>query len=330
MIPENKQEAVVRALRQAFGVDQFDEIQPLSGGLTSALVFRIVVREKPYVLRLIMRTDAMNDPTRQFACMELAARADIAPRVWYTSIEDRISITDFVRTKPWPDNPAPSIAGTIRRVHSLPPFPRVMNYFEKMDAFVRRFQEREILPEKTTEDFFCLYGEIARVYPWNDAEQVASHNDLKPENLLFDGERLWLVDWEAAFLNDRYSDLAVPANFFVKNEADEEAYLRAYFGEPPGEYRSARFFLMQQAAHIFYVTIFMLLVAAAGKPIDPNLSAPDFREFHDRLMSGQASLATDEGKLQYAKVHFNRALRNMRSQRFAESLARVADHHSGA
>lgn len=35
---------------------------------------------------------------------------------------------------------------------------------------------------------------------------------MKPENILFDGVRSRLVDWEAASLNDRYTDLAVVAN----------------------------------------------------------------------------------------------------------------------
>ena len=42
------------------------------------------------------------------------------------------------------------------------------------------------------------------------------HNDpFKPDNMLFEGNRLWLVDWEAAFQNDRYADLAVVANMIV-------------------------------------------------------------------------------------------------------------------
>ena len=61
---------------------------------------------------------------------------------------------------------------------------------------------------------------------------VSSHNDLKPQNIRFDGKHIWLVDWESAFLNDRYADLAVVANFFVKDEAHEEEYLTTYFGEP--------------------------------------------------------------------------------------------------
>ena len=60
---------------------------------------------------------------------------------------------------------------------------------------------------------------------------VPSHDDLKPENILFDGHRVWLVDWEAAFLNDRYFDLAIVANFVVTNDAEERAYLQEYFGQ---------------------------------------------------------------------------------------------------
>ncbi|HEX4003416.1 MAG TPA: phosphotransferase [Candidatus Acidoferrales bacterium] len=329
MIPENKREIVGRALREAFGVDTFEEIRALGGGLSTALVFRIVVRAKPYLLRLIMLTDAMNDPTRQFACMKMAAEAGIAPRVWYASIEDRISITDFVDVKSWPEKRAPLIAATIRKVHSLPAFPKVVNYLDALDGFIRRFQERQLLPETTTEEIFRLYSEVARVYPRNDPDGVSSHNDLKPENILFDGERVWLVDWEAAFLNDRYLDLAVVANFLVRGKADEEAYLRAYFGEAPDQYRRARFFLMQQAAHLSYGTVFLLLVSRAGKTIDPNLDAPDFDEFHDRLLSGAATLADDEAKQQYAKVHLNRALREMQSPRFRAAVALVAARHAG-
>lgn len=324
MIPETKQAAVARALRQAFGADEFEDIRALSGGLSTALVFRIVVRGQPYLLRLIMLTDAMHDPTRQFACMNIAAEAGIAPRVWYASIEDRVSVTDFVDAKPRPENPTPLIADAIRKVHSLPAFPKLMNYFDTLDGFIRRFQERKILPAYLAEEIFRLYGEAARIYPRNDPDHVSSHNDLKPENILFDGERVWLVDWEAAFLNDRYADLVVPANFFVRDEGEEEAYLQAYFGEPPGDYRRARFFLVQQAAHLYYGTVFLLLVARAGKPIDPTLDAPDFDDFHDRLLSGAATLADDEARVQYAKVHLNRALQEMRLPRFADSVARVA------
>src|ERR1043166_1308825 len=101
MIPEDKMAAVSRGLLEAFGVTTFDDIQKLTKGHTSALVFRIVVRGRPYLLRIIMRNDSIG-PARHFGCMKLAGAGGLAPRVWYTSVEDRLSITDFIEAAPFP------------------------------------------------------------------------------------------------------------------------------------------------------------------------------------------------------------------------------------
>lgn len=82
MIPQEKSAAVTRGLREAFGVTEFEDIHKMTKGHTSALVFRIVVEGRPYLLRIIMRTNSILGPTRQFTCMKAAAEAGLAPRVW--------------------------------------------------------------------------------------------------------------------------------------------------------------------------------------------------------------------------------------------------------
>ena len=47
MIPEAKQPAVTRALHAAFGVNEYEDIRLLTGGLSTALVFKIAVRKIP-------------------------------------------------------------------------------------------------------------------------------------------------------------------------------------------------------------------------------------------------------------------------------------------
>jgi len=170
---------------------------------------------------------------------------------------------------------------------------------------------------------------VAKVYPRNEAELVSSHNDLKPENVLFDGERVWLVDWEASFLNDRYADLSVVANFMVTREAEEEAYLRSYFGKAAGDYRLARFYLMRQVLHMFYAMVFVL-IGSSGKPIEANAKAPEFRGFHDAIWAGGVSLASPERKLEYGRVHRNQALQNMRTIRVQDALRIVSDRMASA
>jgi len=330
MIPEEKQPAVERALQAAFGVNEYEAIHLLTGGLSSALAFKIVVKNDPYLLK-ILRKELISDPTHEFACQQTAAEAGIAPRIWYASVEDRLLISDFVDTKPFPDDMARLIAPTLRRLHSLPDFPRPVmgSYFEAANGFVRRFQAAKILPESATAELFRRYAELVMVYPRNDSELVASHNDLKPQNIRFDGKHIWLVDWESAFLNDRYVDLAIAANFFVKDEAQEEDYLRAYFGEPGGEYRRARFFLVRQILSMFYAALLLLEASRSGLSINADMTTPDFKEFHQDLIADKVDMANAEAKLLYGMIHLREARRAMRTRRFEEAVARVGDIHAG-
>jgi hypothetical protein len=336
MIPEAKSpapvpalmaQAVTRALQAAFGVKEYEDIRLLNGGLSTALVFKLVVGKNPYLLK-ILRTEAISDPKNEFACMQTAAEAGIAPRIWYASVEDRLLISDFVEAKPYPDDPVPLIASTLRKLHSLPHFPKVVNYFEAIDGFIRRFQAAKILPESATGELFRRYADVQKVYPRHAADLVASHNDLKPQNIRFDGNRIWLVDWESAFLNDEYIDLAIVANFFVKDEAHEESYLRAYFGEPAGEFRRARFYLVRQAVSMFYATLLLLEASRSGLPIDADRPTPDFREYHQDLIADKVDMLTAEAKAQYGMIHLREALRAMRTGRFEEAVARVGEFHA--
>jgi hypothetical protein len=320
-IPAPKHAAIARALQAAFDTCEIEDIQAQPGRLTAMLVLRVVVRGTPYLLRLIPE-QSLGTPEREFACMRLASQAGIAPCIRYASVEDRLLITDFVDVRPYPADPAPEIARVIRRVHALPGFPRTIKYFDVIDGFIRRFLAAKLLPESATDELFRLYARVAHVYPRED-DLVASHNDLKPQNILFDGARFWLVDWEAAFLSDRFTDLAVAANFFVFDDQEEAAYLEAYFGEPATPIQRARFFLMRQAVSVFYGTCFMPLGARTVKPAEVDEALPDWQSFHRGLTLNQIDVGDDRVKIQYARLHFNRALENMRSPRFEESLALV-------
>src|SRR5262249_6199080 len=62
---------------------------------------------------------------------------------------------------------------------------------------------------------------------------VFGHNDLLPANLIDDGTRLWLVDWEYAGFNSPLFDLANLASNCELQEADERWLLESYFAAPP-------------------------------------------------------------------------------------------------
>jgi hypothetical protein len=152
MIPKEKQQAVTRGLREAFGVTELEDISPMTGGHTSSLVFRIIVGGTPYLLKIITRTE---DPTRHYTCMKAAADAGVAPRVWYTDVEEKISITDFVEAERLPVSEAlVRLPALLRTLHTLPPFARapfntsctfLINKGSALDGFLEQVQAANIL-----------------------------------------------------------------------------------------------------------------------------------------------------------------------------------------
>jgi hypothetical protein len=340
MIPQEKSAAVTRALREAFGVTAFEDIRMMTRGLTSSLVFRIVVRGSPFLLKIITRPYTLDTLTCMFACLKAAAEAGLAPRVWHTSIEDQISITDFVEAVPFPIADALArMPAALRTLHALAPFPGRANQLNTscmflinkgpvLDRFIQRVQAANILPQRESAELFAWHAQVAAVYPRHDADMVSSHNDLfRPDNILFDGQRVWLVDWEAAFLNDRYADLAVVANFVAANDAEERIYLQEYFGQPPDRYQLARFFLMQQIVNMFYAMAF-LLPGSPGKPVSLGQPAPEFKSFHRRIWAGDINLADNDMKTVYGRVHWEQLVQNVRRAQFNEALRIVSDRHA--
>ena len=60
-------------------------------------------------------------------------------------------------------------------------------------------------------------------------DMVFGHNDLLPTNLMDDGQRLWLVDWDYAGFNSPLFDLANLASNSEVPEPDERKMLELYF-----------------------------------------------------------------------------------------------------
>jgi len=318
MIPHEKNAAVSRGLSEAFGTTVIEDICKMTKGLSSDLVFRIVVKGSPFLLRIMTRMDERNDPVRVFTCMKAAAKAGLAPRVLYSNTEDGIAIIDWIEAVPFAAAQAlVQLPVTLKRLHALPPFPKAFNYATAHNFFIWRLRASGLLSGTEVEDVFRRYQQICAAYPRLDADLVSCHMDLKPENILFDGSQVWLVDWMAAFVNDRYFDLAIVANFVVTDDGDERTYLEEYFGLPPDEYQLARFFLMRQVLHMLSAAVFLLL---AGKPIRQDETPPSFRDFHDRIWAGEIDLADNDLKVVYGMVHWEELLQNVRQPRFDEAL----------
>jgi thiamine kinase-like enzyme len=326
VIPADKRAAVDRALVAAFGSAVIDAAVPVAGGASGAHVYRVTAHDAEYLLRIEANVGGLHDPVRQYACMRIASDAGVAPRVLYADAADAVAIMEFVHARTDEGDDArrarlASLARTIRLLHEAPLFPSFMNFFDAMSTILSYLEANASLPPAILARLLAGYRTIAEVYPRSDAELVASHNDLNPNNVLFEGERAWLIDWELAFANDRYNDIATLMTFFAKDARDVELILREYFGGAPSEYHRARADLMQQVNRMYYA-VMMLNMASMATPgfriTEAELEMRSFQEIRGEMApvsSGQ------DARIKFACVLLRDALAFMESPRMSQSLA---------
>jgi hypothetical protein len=291
-------------------------------------VYKITVSQQQYVLKLdpVSDTAALTSSTN----LKLAADAGIAPPLLYQDRRCGVAISGFVENQPIraafsPEDLIINLSRTMKRVHDIPCQPSGHDLKATIDGFIGRFRETNILRGPLIDECLAFYDNVRSAYPWdNPGDKVFSHNDLNPSNILCDGKRIWIIDWDTAFVNDRYVDLAAAANFFVHTAEGENLYLDTYFGTTLDDYKRARFFIMRQVCRIIYAML-MFHLASQSKPAgyehDQTMEGIAMAEVGPMIGAGKISLASYEGQFLFGKAMLNAALQQMRSARFDGSIS---------
>jgi thiamine kinase-like enzyme len=90
-----------------------------------------------------------------------------------------------------------------------------------------------VIPPSSYDRLHQLSRRIEAAFAKAPLPPVACHNDLLPGNVLFEegGDRIWLLDFEYAGMNDRFFDLGNLSVNCGLDHGNDEALLRDYFGE---------------------------------------------------------------------------------------------------
>jgi hypothetical protein len=115
---------------------------------------------------------------------------------------------------------------------------------------------------------------------------VSSHNDINPRNVLFDGERLWLVDWELAFSNDPLADVANIANNFSDVPDVDTLVLEGWLDGAPDDDTRHRLTLMRDL-HRLFCGCLMLAGFIGQRDAEADLTALTSDEFRAALDRGE-------------------------------------------
>jgi aminoglycoside phosphotransferase (APT) family kinase protein len=326
-VPTERRETARATLAAAFGASAVDALQPIGGGASGALTYRIEAAGRSYMLRIETRRSPMRNP-HQYGCMRIASEAGIAPALRYVDPEAGVAVMDFVRQRPLAEYPGGSsalvkdlgrLAARLQRTAAFPrlwDFPRVV---ERIFGFVRGSR---LFADGLLDPHAEAFERVRGAYRWDASALVSSHNDPNPQNVLFDGERLWLVDWETAYCNDPLTDVAILVESFAETPELESALVEAWLGAEADRELRARLTLMRQLTRLYYAGL--LLSIAASQPRETpesDLRAPTPGEFKAALARGEHAATSRATMLVLGKMSLAGFLAGMSAPGFDEALA---------
>jgi len=229
--------------------------ESLPGGLSNR---NFVVRDggDAYVARLVGGDDPAHGivRAREIAVSQAAHRAGIAPELVHA--EPGLLVLRLIegRTLTAAEVAAPvmlrRIAALLRRCHGevaahlRGPAPCFW-VFHALRDYLAALAARGVPPEPIERLRGIAAALEAAVGP---IRLALTHNDLMPGNLIDDGARLWLIDWEYAGFGAPLFDLASLAVDNALDAAAQETLLAAYYRRAPSAALRRRFAAMRIAA----------------------------------------------------------------------------------
>ncbi len=178
------------------------------------------------------------DRQREAMVARAAAEAGFAPALRHAG--DGVMVTDYLGAKTYGAedvrNAIGPIADLLRRFHTEMP-----RHISGPGYFFWPFHVVRDYARTLARDGSRMVSELPRYTALADALEAAqvplpivfAHNDLLPANLLDDGQRLWLIDFEYAGFSTALFDLAGLSSNAGFSSDETQALMTAYFGQPP-------------------------------------------------------------------------------------------------
>jgi len=211
------------------------EIRPLHGGITNRN-FVVSTDNGEYVVRIPGERTALLGIDRAFEAeaARRAAQLGIGPAVLGMLEEVGTLVTELVdghHLEPTPlEARLADVVDLIRQFHRSGPLGGAFPIHRIVEWHARDASAHGVMAPPAYERLHQQSRRIEAAFARAPMPTVPCHNDLLPGNILFDDERVWLLDFEYAGMNDVFFDLG---NLSVNSELGhdaEEHLLELYFG----------------------------------------------------------------------------------------------------
>jgi thiamine kinase-like enzyme len=170
-----------------------------------------------------------------------AARAGAAPAVVDRCAEAGVLVVEWVEGRTFTaadvrdDANLPRIAEACRQLHAGPRFVSDFDMFQLQRRYLGIVTERGFRLPPGYLDLLPTFESIGRALAVHPRPTVPCHNDLLAENLIDDGSRLWLIDFEYSGNNDAGFELGNLASESGLSVDQLTELVRLYHGRPEPE-----------------------------------------------------------------------------------------------
>lgn len=291
-------ESVRAALTAAFGSTPIGAVTPVAGGASGASPYRIEIGGRRYLVRVEGKPSPLRNP-HQYESLRIAADAGIAPGVHHIDEVARVAVIDFIEARPldtYPGGPgalAAALGGLLRRLQAAPLFPHFVDYPVIVGRLFAHVRRTGLFAAGVLDPHVERLERLGKAFASGAAALVSSHNDLIPSNILFDGERFWVIDWESAYRNDPLVDVATLLDTLAPSPDLEEVLLRAWLGHAPDQDLRVRLAAVRALTRLYYAGFFLSASAVAfGARADSDLSAPTVPDFRQAIREGRLTPGT--------------------------------------
>ena len=307
-----------------------DSLEKIAIGAGEVSVYKINVNEIAYVAHIIphARGELIK---QQIDNMIIASEGGYGPKVYYSHINEEggICITAFLINDYTADRTSEHylvcLAKNIKRMHQGNVFSsskRLIQFLTEMDKWLKK--NHIPLPANSAHEII-VYQEnfklLEKLWIKFESDIRPVHHDLNPTNILYDGKRLGIIDYETAAQDSLYVDLGIAANFYCHDDKSINTLLFSYFEDDLDEEKIHKFNFIRP----FGLTLHSLWLAnSAGFKRLPSEaiidSYPSYHAFQLALANGKLDLNLKENVLGLSIRMFTEAIKLMLTQNFKEAI----------
>jgi thiamine kinase-like enzyme len=252
LFAEENIERIERIIVQKWRGGQPVSIQQVNEGLSNQN-YRLVSSDRSFFVRCAPEQNSLLGTSidNEWQVSSLTASFGLSPQVYFFDSEERVMISEWINIEDRKVNLRDSksmqkFCALLRKLHSMSaPFPKLFSPFRCIREYARSAVESgAMLPESFEEIVFPKIEEIEAAF-LGRTKLVPCHLDLYSLNVLDNGIRYYLTDWEYAAMSDPLFDLATTPSADLFSDEEMFQLLDVYLQRPSTRKERRDFYCMR-------------------------------------------------------------------------------------